>query len=111
LRFADDIVLIGSNVEEIVAMAEELLVECARRSLEANMFKTKYMSNNRETELTILNTLIERVQEYLYLGRMISFSEGMDLELTNRRERAWKKFWSLKGIFKGQMSLEAKITV
>ncbi len=41
LRFADDIVLISQNVEELRRMAEDLCTECKKVGLKINSSKTK----------------------------------------------------------------------
>jgi len=60
--------------------------------VEVNKNKTKYMSNNPETELRINGTLIKEVEEYSYLGQVVSLTGGLDTELTIRAENAWKKY-------------------
>jgi hypothetical protein len=111
LRFADDLILISGNKDELERMGEELFAKCDEWGLQANKIKTKYMSNNIDTQLTIEGTIIEKVEEYTYLGQVISISKGIESELAVRKEKAWRSYWSLKGIFKGNMSIRSKIRV
>jgi len=61
--------------------------------------------------LEIERTEIEEVEDYTYLGQVVSFREGMEKELRARKSRAWNGFWALKGIFKGEMNLKSKIKI
>ena len=51
-----------------------------------NFYKTKYMSNRSTESLKFDSVEIEKVVEYTYLGRIISFEEGL-----------LKKYWKGKG--------------
>jgi len=48
------------------------------------------MSNNPDSHLIIEGTNIEKVDDYTYLRRVISFNKGMDKEISARKEKAWK---------------------
>mgnify|MGYP000990248214 CR=1 FL=1 len=56
-------------------------------------------------------TKIEEVKEYTYLKQVVSFKEGLEKELIMRKSKAWNSYWALKGIFKREMNLEAKIKI
>ena len=75
LRFADDIILIARSINELKKMGEELFKKSAEIGLQASRIKTKYMSNNPDTELNIEGTNIEKVEDYSYLGRIVSFNK------------------------------------
>jgi len=64
-------------------LAEDLYL---RNVQEGSEEKTKYMSNNLETELQISGTLIEEVEEYSYLGQVVSFTGSSDIGLTIREK-------------------------
>ena len=36
------------------------------------------------------------MEEYIYLGQLVSFIQGMDKEVKRRTAQAWKAFWSIK---------------
>jgi len=55
--------------------------------------------------------VIERVQEYRYLGQLTSFANKTEKELKVRRGNAWKAFWAQKQNFKSKMSLATKIPI
>jgi len=61
LRFADDIVLIGKNVDKLKGMGEELKTLCLEVGLELNLTKTKMMSNSEDKEFFLDNIKIEQV--------------------------------------------------
>lgn len=111
LRFADDIILIATSASEIQKMGEDLFRSSRKRGLQPNMIKTKYMSNNPDSHLIIEGTNMEKVEDYTYLGRVISFNKGMDKEISARKEKAWKNYWSLKKIFKGDMRIQSKTKI
>lgn len=115
LRFADDIVLLNTNREELQEMARELEEVSKQGGLEMNIKKTQYMNNvegnDHENRFTIESGKIEKVEEYVYLGQTISTKEGIEKELKARRSKAWGKFWSLQGVFKSRMTIKAKIKI
>jgi len=90
LRFADDIIRIGKTKEELARMGTELLNECEKRGLVPNKIKTKYMSNNPDSQMDIDETIIEKVEDRTYLGQEVSFRKGMEKELRTRNRKAWK---------------------
>ena len=77
----------------------------------ASKLQTKYMNNRDADNLKVENIEIERVEEYTYLGRIISFEQGLNKELLERKKKAWRGYWSLKQIFKGKMRLNSKIKI
>ena len=54
---------------------------------------------------------IEKAEDYTYLEGNIWFSRGMEKEIEVREDQAWKSYWALKGIFKGDMSYKAKVKI
>lgn len=43
---------------------------------------------------------------YIYLGKLVTFNQNNELELEKRINITWKKFWSLKEIFKSDMTID-----
>lgn len=43
---------------------------------------------------------MEYVEEYIYLGQIILFEDRGNKEVNRRINSAWKKYWSLKKVFK-----------
>ena len=56
----------------------------AEAGLEMNVSKTKYMSNRSTEHRKVDNVEIERVVEYTYFGRIISFEQGLHKEFTGK---------------------------
>ena len=104
LRFADDVVIIANNVRELTEMINEINKLGKQAGLNINMTKTKILTKNTETEIRIDNAAIEKVTEITYLGQTIAFENGTEKEVNKRITLTWKKFWSLKYIFKAPFS-------
>lgn len=52
------------------------------------------------------------VDEYIYLGQVISTTDQMSREIQRRTSNAWKKYWSLKEVMKDKqlhIGLKTKI--
>lgn len=113
LRFADDVVLIGKNEKELQKMFQDFIEKSAERGLTCNLEKTKAMANRDENEgIKIRDRKIEKVEDIKYLGKTISFKDGMEKEIKIRREAAWRSFWALKNIYKNKkIGLETKIKI
>ncbi len=86
LRFADDIVLISGNIQELRLMSEELCKESEKVGLTINLTKTKLITKKEEGEFIINNMVIEKVSEYKYLGQLVSFQVRTEkrIECKNR---------------------------
>ena len=109
LRFADDIVLFASTSKQL----ETMLVEINRASqaigLQLNTLKTKVATNSYQNPITVGEASIEYVNEYIYLGKQISFKKTRHEEEVERRINiTWKKYWSLKEILKSKFPLKLK---
>ncbi|XP_045500075.1 uncharacterized protein LOC123697576 [Colias croceus] len=108
LRFADDIILFAENPHHLSKMINELNQASKNIGLEINIDKTKIMTNHTETPI-LLDSPLEYVNKYIYLGKQISFSKERNLEEVNRRVAiTWSKFWSFKEILKSQLPLATK---
>lgn len=62
-------------------------------------------------EQIIEETQIEKVEHYTYLGKLISFSDGMEKELRTRKKKARNSFWALKIIFKEAVTVKANTRI
>ena len=96
LRFADDIVLLSESHGELNKVLSELAATSKEVGLTMNMKKTKIMTNGVKKPIKIENEEIEYIDEYIYLGQLISFENKSEKEITRRISSAWKQFWSLK---------------
>lgn len=94
LRFADDIILISDNNQDIQDMMTQLDQESRKMGLKMNLSKTKIMHNTLAThnQIKICGTIIEHVEKYVYLGQEI-WPEGNQLREVKRRTQAgWAAF-------------------
>ena len=108
LRFADDIVLISHSAEEMQIMLNDLMQACSTVGLLPNKEKTKVMTNcSRQGGLNLQGTELEYVDNYVYLGQLVSFVDS-EAEINRRITNAWKKFWSLKDLFNMNLSKEIR---
>lgn len=109
LRFADDLILFSDSPKKLQTMISDLDIESKKAGLHMNMDKTKVMTLNEKTEIKVNNETIDYVDEYSYLGQNISPDDQMNKEIQNRTTNAWKRYWSLKEIFKDKhMNIKVK---
>ncbi|GBP18862.1 Retrovirus-related Pol polyprotein from type-2 retrotransposable element R2DM; Endonuclease [Eumeta japonica] len=112
-RFAVDLVLFSKCPKALEKMLQQLLDESANAGLLVNGKKTKIMSNSQSEEpIQINNVQLEYVNEYIYLGKLISSTENMQKEIERRIANIWKRFWSLSEILKNKdmyMSVKRKV--
>jgi hypothetical protein len=110
LRFADDIVLIAPNLEQIELMLIELNEGSRKVGLKMNWSKTKYMTNiPTETNIKVQNEVVERVDEYKYLGHTLRLGyENQKNEIGRRIGLSWAAFGKLNFIFRSNMDIRLK---
>jgi hypothetical protein len=108
LRFADDIVLFASSATELQQMLEDLSLASLQVGLKMNRSKTQAMTNSTKRRVEVDGHIIHYVDEYIYLGQLVSFSNRQDKEIERRIENAWKSYWSMKELMKGNLPLTLK---
>ena len=109
LRFADDVVMITNELEQLKQMVLELNEASKIAGLNINLSKTKIFSKSKMHEpIVIENIPLEGKDEVIYLGQLIAWDKRNEKEINRRIILAWKKFWSLKFIFKGPFSNKQK---
>lgn len=105
LRYADDTVLLASNLENLQHLLQKLNNQCTEYGLKINLNKTKWMvvtktlENQNQANVTIANTIIERVQAYKYLGTWLEQSGDQTKEIKTRVEIARATFMKMKDVF------------
>lgn len=116
LRFADDIVIFAERSDILQTMLQQLGDESRKAGLSMNPTKTKVMTNaikeNIEIEIEMGQEVIEYVDEYIYLGQLISIKDQYTKEIDRRISNTWKRYWSLKEIVKNEtvpMSVKSKL--
>ena len=111
LRFADDIVLIGESKEIVTRLLRELVKASSVAGLKMNFAKTKYTSNKPGQDIKLDDIIIEKVDEYIYLGQTISIHSRLEKELQARKKKAWTGFWQLKQVFKSNIMIKSKVKI
>ena len=113
LRFADDIVLIATSLDQAQVMLQQLNDESIKVGLKLNLSKTKIMTNiDDDRDVKIGDTVIERVENYVYLGHKLKLGLGNQMaEVKRRIGLGWAAFGKLRMIFKSKMnnSLKRKV--
>lgn len=108
LRFADDLIILSLTSADLQMMLNELDRESRKVGLVMNTEKTKAMTNGKQEPIRINNNLIDYVDEYVYLGQIISPLDLTTKEIDRRIGNAWKQYWGLKEIMKNS---ETSITI
>lgn len=67
-----------------------------------NITKTKLMTNSKMEPIEIEEQQLEYVEEYCYLGQIISPKDQTSKEINKRIATGWKRYWSLKEIVKSK---------
>lgn len=112
LRFADDIVLFEEQPGILEKMIQDLNIESEKVGLSMNTNKTKLLTNSNKHEIKINNQPVEYVDEYIYLGQIISHTDTTTKEIKRRTANGWKRYWSLKEIMKStdlSISIKRKV--
>lgn len=90
LRFADDIVLFASTSAELQQMLQDLSMASREVGLHMNMTKTQTMTNSTKRRVEVDGQALHYVDEYIYLGQLVSFENRQEREIDRRIENAWK---------------------
>ncbi|CAF4772984.1 unnamed protein product [Pieris macdunnoughi] len=112
LRFADDIVVFADKPSILQTMLQQLDDESRKAGLSMNPTKTKVMTNAIKENIVIGQENIEYVDEYIYLGQLISIKYQYSNEIDRRICNIWKRYWSLKEIVKNKtipMAIKTKL--
>ena len=99
LRFADDIVLITGTPDEATSMINSLNWEGKEVGLVINTQKTIVMRNSfsQQDPIYLDGFPLEDVEEYVYLGRVLTISNGLAPEL-QRRKAGWAAFRTIRTV-------------
>ena len=100
IRYADDILLFGKNIDEISDMLEILCEELRAIGLEMHPSKTKVLTSSCPCPFQFLDVdgmminVLSSMESHKYLGRLITLNPAMrvTVELKNRINAGWHKF-------------------
>eukprot|EP00794_Sanderia_malayensis_P002427 gene2427-2794_t len=118
LRFADDIILFAEKEEHLSKLLNDLNKEGRKDGMKMNKKKTKIMCNGiakkrRRKGIMIDGEQLEEVDEYKYLGRLLTSGNEMAKEIDERITSAWKRFGQYSTFMRDQrmpLCLKRKIT-
>ena len=102
LRFADDVLLFATSMEQPQLMMNEFEQSTEKVGLKIHPEKTKILSNqslSRRKEMVIDNIKVEMLtkeESTTYLGQMVTFQQQETIEIKNRIRAAWAAFYKHK---------------
>lgn len=114
IRYADDTVILASNVEELQQLMERVNDVSSEFGLSLNLSKTKWMliskSQQPPQQLMLNNQIINHVDSYAYLGTTVNAKWDQSTEIRSRIEKARASFNSMRSMFTSRdLSLSLKI--
>uniref|UniRef100_A0A914VJK4 Reverse transcriptase domain-containing protein n=1 Tax=Plectus sambesii TaxID=2011161 RepID=A0A914VJK4_9BILA len=100
LAYADDIVLLAHDVDELQSMADDLSTACAAIGLKVNVAKTKWLSTeDAQHRLHLSSKTIERVTSFIYLGQLANWPHDHSKEISRRLTAGWATYNKSKTFF------------
>ena len=104
IDFADDLCLISSKLIDMKEKIENLNKEGSKLGLKINERKTKEMRLNttNEEEITVNGHTLERVEQFQYLGSLITKQGGTEEDVEQRIRKAKGVFAQLRSIWLSQ---------
>ncbi|VVC38751.1 Reverse transcriptase domain [Cinara cedri] len=109
LAYADDISLMGRSREMIIKMGKSFIKAAEKVGLRVNEEKTKYMVVSRRNGNQVQEEFIEveeykfkRVDQFKYLGSIITQDNDIKTEILMRLQSANKCFFGLSKIFRSR---------
>ncbi|KAK6765322.1 hypothetical protein RB195_025306 [Necator americanus] len=102
LRFADDIVLISTSINQVERMLAEFDETCKKLGLRLNLDKTMFVKNGwvSDAPFTRNGMNISECSSYVYLGGEINLMNDLTSELGRRKRVAWGAFKSIEDVVK-----------
>ena len=116
LRFADDIDLIADGEEELQELTTRLELTVKKFGMEINTDKSKILVNSRQPTqpctININNTPLEQVNQFKYLGAVVTTDGDSSKELRTRLTLGVAAMASLARLWSGRsISIRTKVRV
>ena len=97
LRFADDIILFAESREGLEKLLNDLNTEGKKDGMKMNKKKTKIMCNEvakgqQRRGISVDGEQLEEVEEYKYLGRLLTPGNEIAKEIEQRITSGWRRF-------------------
>ena len=112
LRFADDIDLVANSSEQLQTLTDRIRESSKRFGLKINTQKTKTMSIGKHHEtikVTINGEDVEQVEEFTYLGGVVTEDGRSTKDIKRRIGLASAAFGQLTKMWKSDISLKIKL--
>ena len=114
LDFTDDVALLAKTNEQLQDMITNLETEAAKVGLRISHSKTKVMragTTQSHINIQIVNTAIERVQQFPYHGSILSCENGgTEADVNSRVGKASAVFQKMRAIWSTQtITMQTKI--
>ena len=105
LRFADDIILFATSEDQLQETMKNLNDEGKKDGMIMNKKKTKIMCNktakkSARSGISVNNEVLEEVNEYQYLGRLMTSENEIGAEVDKRIKIGWQKFGQYSNFMK-----------
>ena len=101
LDFADDIALVSHKYEHI---QEKSTILHSTVGLKTNTGKTKIMTNSEIQQPVMLeNETLERVEQFTYLGSVLTLNGGTEEDIKSRLSKARTAFARMKPVWKSKI--------
>lgn len=104
LDFADDIALMSHKYEHIQEKSTTLNNTAKTVGLKINYKKSKIMTNSGSQQtITLGNDILERVEQFTYLGSELTLHGGTEEDIKSRSNKARATFARMKPIWKSKV--------
>lgn len=119
LAFADDVAILAHTKQDLEDLVRILIEETKKAGLEINDRKTKYMQCGRRDDqeednevLQIENHVFQKVNNFTYLGVLLTNDNNEELEITNRLNAANRSLHACNKILSSKLlSRNTKVRV
>uniref|UniRef100_A0A8D9ADY8 Craniofacial development protein 2 n=1 Tax=Cacopsylla melanoneura TaxID=428564 RepID=A0A8D9ADY8_9HEMI len=114
IDYADDLCLLSHNIRDLTGKINDLVNEGRKMGLKINEGKTKEMriNNTNNEDIVINNQTIERVQQFQYLGSIVTETGGTDEDVLQRIKKAKAAFAQLRPIWRShQLRRHTKLKI
>jgi hypothetical protein len=113
LACADDVNILGGSVHTVKKNAEALVAATKEIGLEVNAHKTKYMTVSRDENagrihsMKMDNSSIERVEEFKYLGTILTNQNSIQEEIKCRLKLGSACYYSVQNLLSSSLLSKA----
>jgi sorting nexin-29 len=109
LAYANDVNILGGSIHTVKEIVEALVVATKEIGLEVNADKTKYVvmsrdrNAGRDVSVKIDNSSIERVEEFKYLGTILTDQNSVQEEIRSRLKLGNACYYSVQNLLSSRL--------